>query len=203
MPGSSTSREDKSAGVRHPFQWAGSIGRHALFCLLQAPQFDFPFIRHVHRLVNPPAQSIAHGIGLVHNFFEHEVLETTLLDLFQRQLKSHNRVLSILARTPRVFAQAGYDLLQLGHLEAGSPDFHKLTLAQVHDVLSMLDNRGSVTGKHVFSVPNSKNQWRALPCADDQIWLVLEDEGHAISSLTEPESCSDDLCVRCPLHLLL
>ena len=53
-----------------------------------------------------------------------------------RQLKSHNRVLSlkgtahqhtltpvtevsgarILARTPRVFAQAGYDLLQLGHL---------------------------------------------------------------------------------------
>mmetsp|Transcript_78982 Transcript_78982/g.223532 ORF Transcript_78982/g.223532 Transcript_78982/m.223532 type:complete len:648 (-) Transcript_78982:157-2100(-) len=165
--------------------------------LLQAAKLDLPRLRLLRVVVEPPAHDVAERVGLVHDFLQHEVLVAALLDLVQRHLQVDDGVVPGLRLVLQV--RVVLDRRDLVGLPA---DLDEVALPEVHDILGVLDDGGRVAPQHVLVLPHAEQQRGALPGADEQVRVVLEDEDDPVGPLHHLQGPRDDPALLQLRHLV-
>mmetsp|Transcript_103376 Transcript_103376/g.287838 ORF Transcript_103376/g.287838 Transcript_103376/m.287838 type:complete len:249 (+) Transcript_103376:813-1559(+) len=158
----SASTEDDAVGGRHPLQRSPAALSCVLWGLLEATELQLPGPRRRAAVasagVEPASQGVPKRIRLVHDLLQHEVCITCLFNLLQGHLEPHYGVLVVawpradLRHTPGCFCTAE-------QFVTGPSDLDKLTITEVDDVLRVLNDRGRITGQHVLTTANAKNEW--------------------------------------------
>src|SRR5690606_2339870 len=105
------------------------------------------------------ANAVFEGLRLLHDPFEHEVLEPALLDLLEVPLELVNLLLE--RRVVDGF-----------HLVPGTPHDHHLPVIQVHDLARMLDEWRSVGSHEILVIPHSEDERAALARGDQKIVIL-------------------------------
>ncbi len=127
-----------------------------------------------------PAHRVLDRLRLLEDLLEHEVLESTLLDLVE------------------IPVDAAYALFDSASLEIEdyvplAGDHAHFAVVQIHDLAGMRENRRRVAGDEILAVANADQQWAALAGANDLVRIVGRDHRDAVCPFDEVQGVDDGI----------
>jgi len=128
--------------------------------------------------VDSSAHTGCQGVGLLEDFFEHVVLETAKLDLFEREFDFLE-----------VFCDG--DVGDGLCVECFGSDDDHFVVGEVYCLRGVLDDCGCVGGEDVFVAADAENQWAAFFCTDEGVGEIAAEYSQAVGSVQLAEGALD------------